>query len=411
MVLRILGVTTAVLLYVATYAVLLAMAFTLVTPVGWVLLPGVILVYYAMSRQAARRRGEVVIGYVYEGVRLNMPLPELIASAAAGERGRLRQTLERLAGELLNGVPVAEALNAVVTELDTAKRSLLLAASDMGQLGRMLARLRRRNRLDDELRQPDMMFYWGYPLAVLGMMFVVLLGVCVLIVPKYEEIFVDFDTQLPTVTVMLVDWSKWLGGRLDPYQVVPGIAWFALAVMVILALVACMRFAFMQHLLDPIIWRLPLIGRLHRARAMGDACSLMGQSLAAGATVDEAILAAGRLRHSSLLSRRMRHWGHAVREGKPLDEAARAAHLPAMLVSLLGASGGGQKAGLPEALRFLGRYYDAQGQWLKAMLHGAAVPVIVMSLAVVVGFVVTSLFMPLVTLIESQAAYATGVGL
>ncbi len=408
-VLRILGVTTSVLLYVAAYAVLLSMVFLLATPVGWALLPCAGLVCYAMSRQAARRRGEVVIGYVYEGVRLNMPLPELIASAAAGERGRLRQTLERLAGELFNGVPVAEAINAVVTELDVAKRSLLLAASDMGQLGRMLARLRRRNRLDNELYQPDAVFYWSYPLAVLGMVFVVVLGVCILIVPKYEEIFSDYDVRLPTVTVMLIDGSKWLGGRLTPDQMVPGIVWFVLALLAVFVLAVSMRLVFMKHLLDPIIWRLPLIGRLHRARAMGDACSLMGQTLAAGATVEEAIQAAGRLRHNSLLSRRMRIWAQGVGEGKPLDEAARAAHLPAMLVGLLNSTGSGP--GLPEALRFLGRYYDAQGQWLKAMLHGAAVPVIVISLAVVVGFVVTSLFMPLVTLIESQAAYATGVGL
>ena len=40
------------------------------------------------------------------------------------------------------------------------------------------------------------------------------MGIMIFIVPKFEKIFDDFNTTLPAMTLFLMNFSKWIGGRL-----------------------------------------------------------------------------------------------------------------------------------------------------------------------------------------------------
>ncbi len=51
-----------------------------------------------------------------------------------------------------------------------------------------------------------------YPAAVITVAGIIVLGIMILIVPKFIEIFDDFDTDMPALTVWLIEMSKWLGG-------------------------------------------------------------------------------------------------------------------------------------------------------------------------------------------------------
>src|SRR5690606_37853543 len=62
-----------------------------------------------------------------------------------------------------------------------------------------------------------------YPAVVLLVAAVIVLGIMILIVPKFEEIFADFDAEMPRITIGLINFSKWLGGRLYEDQMIPGI--------------------------------------------------------------------------------------------------------------------------------------------------------------------------------------------
>ena len=66
-----------------------------------------------------------------------------------------------------------------------------------------------------------------YPTVVISVAVLIVLGIMILIVPKFEKIFADFGTELPMMTKMLMNFSRWIGGRLYPDQVVPGFVWLA----------------------------------------------------------------------------------------------------------------------------------------------------------------------------------------
>ena len=75
--------------------------------------------------------------------------------------------------------------------------------------------------------------------------------------------------------------------------------------------------------------------------------------------------------------------------------------MPAMLVGML--TTGHESSSLPQALGFLGRYYDNRCGRAAALLQGAAIPIIVLVLAAMVAWIVVSMFLPLVVLIRSLA--------
>ena len=54
----------------------------------------------------------------------------------------------------------------------------------------------------------------------------IVLGIMIFIVPKFEEIFADFDAEMPEVTTQLIRISTWLAGPLfgiKENQLIPGV--------------------------------------------------------------------------------------------------------------------------------------------------------------------------------------------
>lgn len=55
----------------------------------------------------------------------------------------------------------------------------------------------------------------------------------VFILPKFEKTFDDFNTELPLLTKIVMNAGKWLGGRLYPDQLIPGLAWLLLVTVIV----------------------------------------------------------------------------------------------------------------------------------------------------------------------------------
>src|SRR5690606_5580028 len=107
-----------------------------------------------------------------------------------------------------------------------------------------------------------------YPAVVITVAAIIVLGIMILIVPKFTEIFEDFDTKLPALTIFLIDFSRWLGGPLlgkngNPDQLIPGVVYVLLAPFVIyFGLKLIRKSKGGKHVTDWIVLRLPVVGTL-----------------------------------------------------------------------------------------------------------------------------------------------------
>ncbi len=377
----------------------------LLTPYGWWLVPGVAATQFRRKMLLRRRRAMMVLGYLDQAIRLNLPLLAFLDAAERGEDGPLAARLGRFRLHLESGVPIARALEHAVPETPPRSRSLLDAAEKLGRLPQALRYLIGRDEADMRDQRVDASTVWGYAVTLLIAGVGIGLAITIFIVPNFERIFDDFGSELPKTTALLFYFSAWLQGDLRWGQT-PGTVWIALVGSLIFALVLFGRLtAPGRWLFGCAAWLLPVTHGLVRDRDMADVCSLVASAAEAGMPMHQAVREAGAMRLNPAMQVRMRHWAEAMQTGQPPAAAADRARLPKVAVALMATAE--QADRLSNVLQFLSRHYAARYEqrcrWLQSLIY----PAVTVAVAVPIGWIVVGLFLPLVELID-QVSMQTG---
>jgi type IV pilus assembly protein PilC len=243
------------------------------------------------------------------------------------------------------------------------------------------------------------------PLMIIAVSGVIgLIGVFVL--PRYQAIFNDFGIKLPWITLAVFDSARmfaplvamlalcsalWIGGRT---------LWETFHPMRIGDTV-------LRAGIDRLLWFLPVSHGLQRDRGLADVLEFLADAMDAGAPADRALAEAAELRTNMVLKLRIRRWAQLVASGQDLQSAAREAGMPTIVHGMLAMHGTGEDA--KNVFRFLARYYRSRFSRMSAFLQAATVPAMVMLFGLLVGTVAFSLFMPMISLINSVSAGNRGL--
>jgi type II secretory pathway component PulF len=158
------------------------------------------------SRLTAAHAGEVV-EYLASGSAAGLPLDEiLLALAEETDHRGLRRAATRLAEDLRRGVDMRTAL-ASVGSLPPYLRSALAASTDLGQTAAVLTGLAQHETARRRLRR-QMRAALLYPAIVLGLLLAVVSSLTMLVLPQFETIYVDFDLELPELTILLLSLAR-----------------------------------------------------------------------------------------------------------------------------------------------------------------------------------------------------------
>lgn len=332
----------------------------------------------------------------------DVPLPEGLRAAAVSERPPVRQRLLQIAEATARGMPLPAALASAYPKCSGMTRSVIAAgyAAQQTSRGVALAEHTLAEREKQELRlERGTMVYVG---AILFFTVGIITMLMIVVVPKFKEIFVDFDVQLPRVTVILIAWSNTLA------------RWGAvlLAAMLLTAMLAAhLRTRprrpdaprWTTAVADALRWGLPIFGRMEQSQGLALALQTMRIAVSAGMPLGEAAGLAGDLDVNVRLRDRIRHFADLLRAGCNAGEAARRSALGPMTV--LAFSAGARTGDMAAALRYAGEYHESLlGRW-STTLRQFAWPLCTLVLAGVVALVVLAMFMPLVTLISSASTW------
>jgi type II secretory pathway component PulF len=242
-----------------------------------------------------------------------------------------------------------------------------------------------------------------YVAAVLGFTLLLVLGFTVLVLPKFFMIFADFRITLPAATRALYELSRRVNES--------GLALLAGGFLLLVFVVGC--FAMMERaLIGRIAWGAPLrwlgdavgavvppIGSLRRDRAMADLCFALSEAVGAGLGLIEAIHEASHLYMPGSMRRRVLRWGAAMEAGRTTGEAARRAKMPPIVAGLVGSAR--TSADMAAALGFCARHYEYRVSRTSELLRGAVMPLAVIAMGTLVGWIVLALLMPLHDIIQS----------
>ncbi|HEX8525090.1 MAG TPA: type II secretion system F family protein [Tepidisphaeraceae bacterium] len=366
--------------------------------VGMVAVLVLIPVSLRLSSRTRRQRASMILTYLEQAVRLNLPLPKMLWAAQQSEKGASSLRLAQLRQTLEGGVPVGAALETSAPEVPDRSVALIAAAERVGRLPHALAMLREEQRARNQTESMSIAFYRVYPGIMLMMVALTIWMLSVFVMPKLLSIFRDFRIQMPPITVRTYQTA---------YTVAP-IVFLLVAAWLLWLAGSAMWQTFhperkkenpLRNAMDHVLWWLPLAGTMQRDRGLADVLELVAEALEAGMPADQAIVQGATLRLNAVLKDRTYRWAEGVAGGASIHVAARQAWLPSLVWGML--STATQENDAVNALRFLARYYRSRFARTAAFVQAATVPLIVMIFGVIVGFVAMSLFVPLVKIIDA----------
>ncbi|HRP61692.1 MAG TPA: type II secretion system F family protein [Phycisphaerales bacterium] len=246
-----------------------------------------------------------------------------------------------------------------------------------------------------------------YPTVVILIAVLIVTGIMVFVIPKFQEIFNDFEVAIPALTLWLVDTSAWVAGTRGAGQIVPGWVWILFGpVMVWLFFKLIRKTGPGRAVTDIIRIKIPVIGNLIKKTSVARFTRTLGTLVSAGVPILEAIMITRDTSGNYVYEKALTKVHDSIREGETFADPLRESKVcDAIVVNMIDV--GEETGDLDTMLMKIADNYDEEVDVAVQSLLSLLEPMLVVVLGGVIGTIVLALFLPLVAMIESVAG---GVG-
>lgn len=231
----------------------------------------------------------------------------------------------------------------------------------------------------------------AYPVVVVGMALLAVVGMVWFIVPIFEKMFADLGGALPLPTQILVTLSGnmiWIG----PLLIVGGIAfaiWWG----------RNKHTPEVRGFLDPLLLKLPIVGEVLKKIALARFTRNFAALLGAGVPIVLALHVVGEVAGNAVIQKASERIADAVREGRPVaQQLALEPVFPPMVVQMISV---GEDAGSMETmLAKIADSYDADVEATTAQMTSIIEPILIAGVGALIGAMIIALYMPVFTIFE-----------
>jgi len=239
-----------------------------------------------------------------------------------------------------------------------------------------------------------------YPVLVIVIAVVIVTGIMYFVIPKFQDIFNDFEVELPGLTLWLIDASAWVAGTM-PDQAVPGWVVVICSPFILWALLKLIRKTnFGRASIDWILLKVPVLGSLIEKTAVARFSRTLGTLISAGVPILEAINITRETSGNWVFERALTRVHDSIREGESFAEPLRESKVcDSLVVNMIDV--GEETGDLDIMLIKIADNYDEEVDVAVQALLSLLEPLLVVVLGGVVGTIVLALFLPLVAMIES----------
>lgn len=310
--------------------------------------------------------------------------------------GTLRNVLRGIAEDIEGGATLSEACAKYPKAFNRLYVNMVAAGETGGVLDVILQRLADFMEKAEKLKR-KIIGAMIYPIVVITFAMGIVVGIMVFVIPKFEEIFRDFDVTLPPVTLVLLGTSKWvLSGK-----PIPGWMWIVFgpgAAYLGFKLIRASQGG--RFVVDYVALKLPVFGNLVRKNSVARFGRTLGTLISAGVPILEALKITRETSGNEVYAKAMEKVHDSIREGESFSAPLRQANVvDGLVVNMIDV---GEETGeLDKMLLKVADNYEEEVDVAVASLVSLLEPIMVVVLGGVVGFIVIALFMPLVQLIQS----------
>jgi len=304
--------------------------------------------------------------------------------------GRLARSIQQVANDLEAGMTLDQAFGRHAPQFPPLYGELIAAGVKTSSLPGMLFNLGRHLELVARVRAG----VWracAYPLMVMVALLGILVFISVVIMPRFVETIQDFHAKLPLSTQLLI----WVGPFV-PYII---LTFLGVCILVPVTWRILCKMGEDRKIIDSFLLPLPLLGPILKRNMIARWCDGLRLGVEAGLDLPQAMqLAAGAIA-SPALEADTKELVLSLQSGHGLEGHRSGRVLPAAVAAAI--QFGTDQHDLPATLDGLTKLYQQQAEQRAAMLPVIITPAMIIMTALIMGFVITSLFMPLVALIKS----------
>lgn len=295
-------------------------------------------------------------------------------------QGVLRDVRERVkAGELLSE---AFENQQVFPKIYT---TTLLAGEKSGNLEEVLSRYVHFQRLALSFRK-KLMASLIYPALLVVGIALMLTFLITFVVPRFADLYSQLGAELPTITQFMLDF----GLAAQKYFLVG----LVVAVVVIFALWRWLRSGAGSAQFDRVRLALPLLGNIWLKYQVSMFTRMMSTLLTGGLPLVTALETAGISIQSRSVADAITAAAKAVREGRPLARSlTETGKFPPLSVEMIEV--GESTGALPQMLSSVADFYEEDVETALAAALSLIEPAILIVMAIVVGLVLISLYLPI----------------
>jgi type IV pilus assembly protein PilC len=232
-----------------------------------------------------------------------------------------------------------------------------------------------------------------YPSVVLTIAIIITAGLMLFIVPKFKKIFSELleGEPLPGLTQFVMGISDFI--KNDILTVI------GILVGIVIIYVIVSKTKKGKYVIDWVKYNIPLFGPIVSRSAISRFSRTLGTLMGAGVPVLNALSIVRDTAGNEVVSNGVQQVHDAVKEGEGMAAPLAGTKIfPQMVISMIEV---GEETGkLPEMLEKIAITYDEEVDNAVEGLTSMIEPIMMIGLALVVGTIVISLFMPMITIIE-----------
>ncbi|MBU2050621.1 MAG: type II secretion system F family protein [Gammaproteobacteria bacterium] len=316
-----------------------------------------------------------------------VPIVSALEIIGSGHKNpRMRKLVESIRTDIEGGSSLHEAISRHPVQFDELYRNLVRAGEGAGVLETVLDTIASYKENIEALKGKIKKALF-YPTMVVVVALLVSSILLIWVVPQFEDVFRGFGAELPAFTQMIVAMSRFM------------VSWWWLILAVSVGSVIGFIFAYkrspkMQHTMDRLILKVPVIGQIMNNSAIARFARTTAVTFKAGVPLVEALGIVAGATGNKVYEEAVLRMRDDVSVGYPVNMAMKQVNLfPHMVVQMTGI---GEEAGALDTMLFkVAEYYEQEVNNAVDALSSLLEPMIMVFIGTIVGGMVIGMYLPI----------------
>ncbi len=233
-----------------------------------------------------------------------------------------------------------------------------------------------------------------YPIAIVVVAFIVVAAIMIFVIPKFEELFSSMNQELPALTQMVTDMSRFFVSYW--YFIFGGVGGFVFLVN------NYYRTPDGKNTIDAILIDVPLIGSVIQKGAIAKFARTLSTLIGAGVGIMESMEISCKVAGNVVLEAAFTRAKDAIQQGKSMTvPLSKEKYVPPMVTQMIGV--GEQTGAMDTMLGKIADFYEDEVDAAVGALTAAMEPILMVVLGGIIAVLVIAMYLPIFNMAGAMA--------